>query len=186
MACKSPAGQHDDRSTHVRPASEMNSVRPIVAWVVLLVGHTVVATTALPRFEDYPSTEAFSVRPAPVVLASARYGPTYRTRLRAGAQSGPNFAGAFTVVTWGCGSSCQVSVIINARTGTLSQQTLRTTNGLEYRRESRLLIADPVHPGDSPLDTCAACGTPAAYEWTGVRFEPVGSGSHPHLAGDQW
>ena len=142
-------------------------------------------TPALPRFEDYPSTAMFSGRPAPVVLASARYGRTFRTRLREVAQSGPNFAGAFTVVTWGCGSSCQVNVVIDARTGSLSQQMLRTTNGLEYRRESRLLIADPVHAGDSPLDKCAACGTPAAYEWTGDHFEPVGTGRHPHLATDR-
>ncbi len=62
--------------------------------MVLLVGHLSIAasgvavtqglatpatvaraqTTTLPRLEDYPSTEAFSGRPAPVVLASARYG----------------------------------------------------------------------------------------------------------------
>jgi hypothetical protein len=184
----------------------MNSLATSVAWVVLLLGPMSVAasrvtathefagpagvdsnaqTTALPRFEDYSSIQAFAGRPAPVVLASARYGRTYRTRLRDGAQGGPNFAGAFTVITWGCGSSCQVSVVVNARTGVLSQQTLRTTNGVEFRRDSRLLIADPVHTGDPPLNTCAACGVPAAYEWTGARFEPVGLGPHPHLATDQ-
>jgi hypothetical protein len=144
-----------------------------------------VQKTALPGFADYPSTEVFTGRAAPVLLDSARYGRTYRTRLRDGARKGPNFAGAFTVVVWGCGSSCQVGVVINANTGALSRQTLRTTNGVEYRRESRLLIADPVHLGDPPLDRCAVCGVPAAYEWTGVRFEPVGSGPHPHLAGDR-
>jgi hypothetical protein len=135
-----------------------------------------VQKTALPDFADYPSTEMFTGRVAPVLLDSARYGRTYRTRLRDGARTGPNFAGAFTVVVWGCGSSCQVGVVINANTGALSVQSLRTTNGVEYRRESRLLIADPVHVGDPPLDTCAVCGVPAAYEWTGARFEPVGSG----------
>src|SRR5215207_1252573 len=139
------------------------------------------AARALPRFEDYPSTVAFSGHPAPVVLASARYGRTYRTRLRAGAQTGPNFAGAFTVVTWGCGSSCQVSAIIDARTGALSQQLLRTTNGLEFRRDSRLLVADPVHSAGPPLETCAVCGIAAAYEWTGARVQPLGRGPHPHL-----
>ena len=142
-------------------------------------------TTALPRFEQYPSVFSFSGSPAPVILASARYGRTFRTRLSDGAKIGPNFGGAFTLVTWGCGSSCQVSVVISARTGVLSQQTLRTTNGIEYRRDSRLVIADPVRVGDPPLDRCAACGTPAAYEWTGTRFEPVGPGPHPHLMDDR-
>ena len=138
------------------------------------------AIAALPRFEDYPNAVAFSGRPAPVLLKSARYGRTYQTRLREGAQTGPNFAGAFTVVTWGCGSSCQVTVIIDARTGALSQQVLRTTNGVEFRRDSRLLVADPIHPGDPPLETCAACGIPAAYEWSAESFKPVGRGPHPH------
>ena len=180
----------------------MNSLRLSAISIVLILGHLSFATsevavpkvhatpaamdaqaqtTGLARFEDYPSLEAFSGQPAPVVLASARYGRTYRTRLQEGAGSGPNFAGGFTVVSWGCGSSCQVSVVIDARTGVLSQQAVRTTNGLEFRRDSRLLVADPVHPGDPPLDRCAACGVPAAYEWTGARFQPVGPGPHPHL-----
>jgi hypothetical protein len=140
------------------------------------------AKIGLPVFGDYPSREAFTGRVARVRLDSALYGRNYRTRLRDGARKGPNFVGAFTVVLWGCGSSCQVAVVVNANTGALSRQILRTTNGVEYRRESRLLIADPVRPGDPPLDTCAACGVPAAYAWTGARFEPVGSGPHPHLA----
>jgi hypothetical protein len=148
------------------------------------VGATTQITIA-PRFDDYPSVERYSGPAAPVLVASARYGRTYRTRLRDGSKAGPNFAGAFTVVTWGCGSSCQVSVVISARTGTLSRQILRTTNGLQYRRGSRLLIADAGQPGDPPLDQCAVCGTPAAYEWNGVDLHPVGDGPHPHLSEDE-
>ena len=78
-----------------------------------------------------------------------------------------------------------MSAIIDARTGALSQQMLRTTTGLEFRRDSRLLVADPVHPGDPPLETCAACGIAAVYEWSGASFKPVGHGPHPHLVGDR-
>lgn len=171
-----------------------------VASVALLIGHSLDRVSratvpiaagpkrqgiALPRFEDYPSLKRFAGHPAPVLVGSARYGRMYRTRLRDGARKGPNFAGAFTVVVWGCGSSCQIVAVVDAMTGALSEQTLRTTNGVEYRRESRLLIADPVHAGDPPLDTCAACGIPAAYEWTGSRFELLGPGPHPHPFGDR-
>ena len=140
---------------------------------------------ALPRFEDYPSIEAFTGRPAPALIESTRYGRMFGTRLREGARQGPNFAGAFTVVVWGCGSSCQIVAVVDARTGALSEQTLRTTNGVAFRRASRLFIADPVHADDPPLDTCAACGVPAAYEWTDGRFQPIGPGAHPHLLGDR-
>jgi len=141
--------------------------------------------TGLPRFEDYATTDTFRGSVAPVRIETARYGRMFRTRLRAGARGGPNFAGAFTVVQWGCGSSCLIVSIVDARRGLLSEQTLRTTNGVQYRGNSRLIIADPVNAGDPPLSECAACGTPAAYVWTGRRFEPVGRGPHPHLSGER-
>ena len=133
------------------------------------------------RFEDYPAEELFQGTPATVQLDSTSFGRTYRIRLRNGAQDGPNFAGAFTLVLWGCGSGCQVVVVVDARSGRLSAQTLRTTAGIAFCDDSRLLIADPIHPGYPPLETCAVCGTRAAYEWTGERLEPVGEEPHPHL-----
>src|SRR5919109_618999 len=87
------------------------------------------ATAALaPRFEDYAVTDtAFGRRqPAPVQFASADYGQMYRTKLGEGAATGPNFAGHFTVVTWGCGTGCQIAAIVDARTGQLSNRTLLT------------------------------------------------------------
>jgi hypothetical protein len=71
--------------------------------------------------------------PAPVQLGSARYGRAFRTRLREGAGGGPNFAGTFTVVIWGCGAPCQMVAVIDARSGRLSRQLLQTSNGVEYR-----------------------------------------------------
>jgi len=138
---------------------------------------------ALPRFEEHPAGDAFSGPPVPVRLESAAYGRRYRTVLSEGARSGPDFAGAYTVVLWGCGSACQIVAVVDARTGALSQETLQTTSGVRYRPDSRLLIADPVDPAAPPPEECASCGTPAAYLWTGTRFEPLGEGPHPHLSG---
>lgn len=80
--------------------------------------------TGLPRFEDYATTDTFRGSAAPVRIESARYGRMFRTRLRAGARGGPNFAGAFAVVQWGCGSSCQIVSIVDARRGLLSAKTV--------------------------------------------------------------
>ena len=147
----------------------------------LLLEALAAQSSQMPRFEDYPVTDTLRGSPAPPRLESAPYGRTYRTRLRDGALKGPNFAGAFTVVMWGCGSPCQVVVVIDANTGQLSSQALRTTHGVDYRKESRLLIADAVRPGDLPGDQCAVCGIEAAYLWEGGRFVPLGKGPHPHL-----
>ncbi|MFN2566712.1 MAG: hypothetical protein ABR499_17080 [Gemmatimonadaceae bacterium] len=135
------------------------------------------------RFEDYAVTDTALRRPRParVDLASAEYGRMYRTKLREGAAAGPNFAGHYTIVLWGCGTSCQIVAVVDARTGRLSRQTLLTANGVQYRRDSRLLLADPRTP--EPPPDCASCGTPAYYQWRNGRFEPVGPGPHPHLGG---
>jgi hypothetical protein len=135
------------------------------------------------RFEDYAvaDTSLGRQRPAAPRLAGAPYGRMYRTMVRDGAARGPNFAGHFTIVVWGCGTGCGIVAVADARTGRLSRQTLLTANGVHYRRDSRLLLADPRTP-ETPPD-CASCGTPAYYQWRGGRFEPVGPGPHPHLRG---
>ena len=45
-----------------------------------------------------------------------------RTMLRIGAASGPNFAGHYTPVTWGCGVACQEFAIVDAKSGRVRYQ----------------------------------------------------------------
>jgi hypothetical protein len=136
-------------------------------------------------FEDFPAADSsVKIRPAPVLLESAPYGQMYRTKLREGAARGPNFAGHYSVVTWGCGSSCQILAVVDARTGKLSSETLLLAQRARYQRSSTLLLADPVDTTvQRPTSPCSSCGTPAFYRWTGERFRPIGDGPHPHLGG---
>lgn len=69
-----------------------------------------------PRFEDYPVREVYKGPVAPVRLDSRR-ARMYRTRLREDSRGGPNFAGRYTVVVWGCGTSCAQMGVVDARTG---------------------------------------------------------------------
>jgi len=69
-----------------------------------------------PRFEDMPVTEKFAGKPAPVKLLTTE-ARRYRTVIREGAREGPNFAGHFTIVTWGCGAGCVQFAIVDAKTG---------------------------------------------------------------------
>ena len=138
-----------------------------------------------PAFADYPARTTLTGPPAAPLLGTAPYGRVFRTKLREGAREGPNFAGDFTVVLWGCGSGCQIVSIVDARTGRLSRQTLHTMNGVTFQRDSRLLIADPIDPANPPPEQCASCGTPAAYVWEQDRLRPLGPGPHPHLEGDR-
>lgn len=84
--------------------------------------------TAVPRFENYLVTDIFHGTPADPQLTT----PTerlFRTRIREGVtkgsgvmregkeQPGPNFAGHYIVIEWGCGSPCGMMAIVNALTG---------------------------------------------------------------------
>lgn len=136
----------------------------------------------VPEFDDYAVLDTtFEGTPAPVNPASAEYGNQFRTMLGRGAANGPNFAGHFTVVTWGCGTACQVVAVVDAVTGDLSQQVLVTARGVHFRRDSGLLVADPEDPAAPDPPDCISCGTVAHYVWQDGRFNPVGPGPHPHL-----
>ena len=69
-----------------------------------------------PRFEDYPVREVYKGPVAPVRLDSRR-ARMFRTRLREDSRGGPNFAGRYTVVVWGCGTGCAQMGVVESKTG---------------------------------------------------------------------
>jgi len=73
-------------------------------------------TSASPRFDDYPVREVYKGRIAPVILDTKR-ARMFRSRLREDSRRGPNFAGHYTVVFWGCGTGCAQVAVVDARTG---------------------------------------------------------------------
>lgn len=142
------------------------------------VGVAVIALSAAqahrpPRFEDYPVTRTYEGQPAAVDLGSASWARRYRTVLREGATSGPNFAGELTVVEWGCGASCQQAAIIETRTGRIVGPPLTLTRGADYGLDSRLMVVDPVEPGDSvsPFDPAFV----RYYAWSRRRLVLIDS-----------
>lgn len=77
----------------------------------------------------------------------------FRTRLREGLKKGANFAGKYAVVTHGCGSGCQGNWIVNVETGKVLGN-IGSSNGLKYKKESRLIIADmPEDPMNIDMDS---------------------------------
>jgi len=85
-----------------------------------------------PQFQDYPPDSGFSGLTAEPRLTTA-WSQEYRTRIRLGAASregfwrgyepsdmpGPNFAGHYRVVNWGCGTGCLMMVVVDLKTGTV-------------------------------------------------------------------
>lgn len=99
-----------------------------------------------PGFGDFPAT-AFEGRPAKVRIITAK-DRQYASRLRQLAGQLPNFAGHYTLVSWGCGASCIMAAAIDAKNGrvtwlpfTICCWAPSVNKPLEFRLDSRLLVA---------------------------------------------
>jgi hypothetical protein len=122
----------------------------------------------LPRFGDFPASETCSGRPAPVDLDSDRDARKFKTRLQEGARKGPDFAGCYTVVSWGCGTECESFVVIEARSGRVFSPPFSLGLGSWYRKDSALFVANPVDSDGAP-----PWAVSEFFVWTGQRLEPL-------------
>jgi hypothetical protein len=125
-------------------------------------------TDGVPAFRDYPATEIFNGVPAEPILASAQQ-RRFRTRIREGVSkgsgvwsgswknpikiSGPNFAGHYYVIRWGCGSNCLMMAVVDAQTGKVYDPPLSGTGEelyvpmdllgdveIDFQRDSSLMV----------------------------------------------
>ncbi len=104
-----------------------------------------------PRFSDYPVAEIFKGPLAAIDFKSAPKDSVlnpvqFKTRLTEGIKEGPNFAGHYTVISWGCGTSCQINAIVDGQTGKIITMNLETQLGVDFRKNSNLLVANPMDP----------------------------------------
>lgn len=128
---------------------------------------------SVPQFRDFPISDIYQGIPVPVDLASSPIGHTFRTRLTQGAERGPNFAGHYALVTWGCGSTCQNFAVVNAKTGKIYDIPFGSANGTEFRLDSNLLIVNPLM-NDMGYDGSVPDWVRIEYyEWTGEEFKPL-------------
>lgn len=135
-------------------------------------------STKIPEFQDYVSHDRLDGRAAEPRLTTT-WARKYRTRIRRGAASeegfrrgfeyvetpGPNFAGHYRVVNWGCGSGCLMMVIVDLKTGAIyppplsvaptGEGRIRIPNlgtgwaGFDFRENSRLFVME-ICPGGAP------------------------------------
>jgi len=107
----------------------------------------------LPSFKDFPVSEKFEGQPAPVDFSTNPKTLKFFTVITEGAKKGPNFAGHYTVIKWGCGTGCQAGVIVDAKTGAISSFIDEGGNispffvsslGTYFRIDSNLFILNPL------------------------------------------
>jgi hypothetical protein len=122
-------------------------MRKALLAAVLLGSATLACASATraqdaPRFEQFPAAESFSGRPAAANFSTAPDVARFAGHFQGALRRGPNFAGAYTIVTWPCGTLCQNVAVVSARDGSIVMAP-EAYNGVAYRRDSRLLVINP-------------------------------------------
>ncbi|HYL37973.1 MAG TPA: hypothetical protein VEV17_18805 [Bryobacteraceae bacterium] len=125
-------------------------------------------TARTPTFRDYPATEVFTGEAVDAILTTAEE-RRYRTRIREGVSKGrgvwngswkhpvespgPNFAGHYYVIRWGCGSECLMMAVVDAISGRVFGSPLNGSGTelyvsmdplsdvkIDFRRDSSLMV----------------------------------------------
>lgn len=94
----------------------------------------------------------------------------YGTMLQQGLQEGVNFAGKYTVISIGCGTSCQQHFVVDRESGQVLDK-LQGSMGARYSRESRLFILNPPD-AETDYSQCQDCA-PQAYVFEEGKFRKV-------------
>ena len=127
-----------------------------------------------PAFAEYPAPEIYQGKPvAPKLTHPANR--LFRTKIREGAGTGPNFAGRLSIAEWGCGTSCVSIALVDSKSGTVypgpfgilgygsvlayADVPENEYEPLSYKLDSRLLIVR----GCPEDENCASY----YYEWQG-------------------
>lgn len=140
------------------------------------------AQSTTPTFKQY-AAKVEKKRNVTVNLKSHKNANMFRTNLRNAAKEGVNFAGHYILTTWGCGTNCSHSAIIDARNGRVFFPDQLEGAGfgfcdlpddaepLVYQADSRLLVLSGFKGGDLGLKD-GRCGI-YYLEWTGTNFKQV-------------
>lgn len=137
-----------------------------------------------------PTFAEFRVQPGPVrppasPILRTEIQRMFRTRIRQAVRKGPNFAGHYTIASWGCGSSCVSFALADRTTGRVYDGPFRILGyaipyqyeggwqELEYRLDSSLIIVR-----GCPED--ADCAT-YYFEWAPPKWKLLRRAPHGPL-----
>ena len=138
-----------------------------------------------PRFEDYPVSSIFKGTPASPILATPEQ-RLYRTRIRNGVsigsdvwtgnldnqvgRKGPNFAGHFFVIRWGCGSQCVMMATVDAETGQVFEPPLSEKGSLWVPLDNLSDMEIDLRPDSSLLILRNACRNFKSRKSCGIYY----------------
>ncbi|NEM97519.1 hypothetical protein [Pontibacter burrus] len=135
-----------------------------------LYDHYRITTDEYMNSGNYNVPTMFRGKLAPIDERSHRNARDYVIALREGMKQGINFAGKYTVVTVGCGTTCQRHFIVDRESGKVVDM-VQSSTGAKFSENSRIFI---VNPPDSTLNynECRYC-TPEVYELADGKLKKV-------------
>jgi hypothetical protein len=152
--------------------------------VALLTAISITAhAEEVPRFVDYPGIRFYQgPHAAPALSDMCKHYPAGkvcpsngREQISKGAaKDGVHFNGAFTLISWGCGTDCQIGVAVDRTNGAIYPLPDAVT-GYEFSIESSLLIVNP-NPSDYWDDVPA---------WLSREFHVFRNGSFRLVSADK-
>lgn len=103
------------------------------------------------------NVEFFAGQPATVNFDSLPDAKLFQTTITEQTAEGPNFAGHYTVTTWGCGTECQGFAIVDSITGDIVKYEPsidhQVSTGLSFNLDSNLLVLNPKPDNQEYLDS---------------------------------
>lgn len=122
-----------------------NLIFAFLALLAFSIGQSY-ADERTPQFDDFPVKNTFKGKPAKIKIVSAQ-DRKFATRLHQLGGQKPNFAGHYTLASWGCGASCIQTVAIDAKTGsvvwlpfTVCCWDVDVSDPIEFKRDSSLIV----------------------------------------------
>jgi hypothetical protein len=158
-------------------------IRIVMVVALFLAFSSIGFAQSTPAFKQY-AARVEKIRNVKVNLQSHKNARMFRTNLRNAAKEGVNFAGHYILTTWGCGTNCSQSAIIDARNGRVFFPGELEGAGfgfcelpddaepIVYQANSRLLILNGFKGGDLEKEN-SPCGI-YYLEWTGTNFRQAG------------
>ncbi|WP_370477075.1 hypothetical protein [Tamlana flava] len=123
-------------------------------------------------FEDY-HVEVYKGPLATPNFSTNPKAKQFITRIKEACAEGVNFAGHYTLVLWGCGTACQMGVVVNRKTGAISE-FFDTLLGVEFKKDSNLIIKNSgaIDPATQLIELCNYCEVSQDI-WTGTKFKAI-------------
>jgi hypothetical protein len=140
------------------------------------------ANAQTPTFARYPA-KVEKATAKDMNFKSHKDAKMFRTNLRKSLKEGVNFAGRFIVSSWGCGTSCMESAIIDAKTGNVffpvelrgssfgEGEVSQGDDSVIFKKNSRLFIING-YTGRDHEQSPRKYGV-WYFEWTGKAFKLI-------------